>query len=248
MPIGSQMVLARSRRRFERRPVALLACALVGAALFASTGWGATSGTVTPNATVLGTLALTAPTALSTAPTVCGNAVAPLDTDDCTDVTFTGGSTPVLTLGSLAGSDVQAGALTWHVTTTNPSGYRLVMENAGAAPVLRSSSSSISDLSAVTLTAADALDDTTGFGVAMGNATDDDEGAVAYSGSPWIGAGGAQGELYSGIPVSGVLVAQRTGPRSNDAITASFAASSVVGSQPDPGSYSGTVRVTASAL
>ncbi|MCW2922297.1 MAG: hypothetical protein JWL76_2171 [Thermoleophilia bacterium] len=231
------------------RLVAAFVGVLASVALVASgTGFGATDSTQLPSANVVGTLALTDPAAKSADPPVCTDAAAPLDTDNCGDVTFSGtGSGKVLKLGSLSGSDVQAGSLRWTVTTTNVTGYRVHMSNVGAAPLLRSAGSTIADMSTGPLVAASAVDDATHFGVAMGDPAADNEGAVSYTGSPWV-TGGQQGELFSGIPTSGMVVAERTSAQTADPFTATFAAASVASAQPAPGSYAGTVRVVASAL
>lgn len=221
---------------------------LVAAALMASgTGFGATNSTQLPSANVVGTLSLTDPGAKNADPPLCTDAGAPLDTDNCSDVTFSGGSNKVLRLGALSGSDVQAGSLTWRVTTTNPTGYRVHMSNVGAAPLMRSSASTIADMSTGPLVAASSVDDATHFGVAMGDPAADNEGAVSYPSSPWV-AGGQQGELFSGIPVSSMVVAERASAQTNDPFTATFAIASTAGAQPAPGSYAGTVRLVASAL
>jgi hypothetical protein len=238
--------LARLFRLFRRPAVAvgvLTALVLVAA----GTGFGATDSTQLPSANVVGTLSLTDPAAKSADPPVCTDAGAPLDTDNCGDVTFTGGSSKVLRLGSLSGSDVQAASLRWTVTTTNATGYRVHMSNVGAAPLLRSAGSTIPDMSTGPLVPAGAVDDATHFGVAMGDPAADNEGAVSYTGSPWV-TGGQQGELFSGIPASGMVVAERTGARTADPFTATFAVASVASAQPASGSYAGTVRVVASAL
>lgn len=242
-------VAARSRLRAIPGPrvAALLLALLASVAAFASTGLGAASSTQLPTASVVGTLSMTDPVGKSADPPVCGNALAPLDTDDCTDVTFAPGASPVLSLGSLAGTDVQAGSLRWTVTTTNPLGYQVVMENAGAAPLLRSATSSIPDMQTSPLVPAASVDDATHFGVAMGDPAADNESAVDYPGSPWVTAG-QQGERFSGIPVGGMVVARQSTPQTNDPFTATFAVASIAQQQPATGSYAGTVRVTASAL
>lgn len=239
------MLPALTRRLTTPRACAMLVCAVIGAALFASSGFGATSSTQSPTANVVGTLSLTDPTAIGAAPPVCTDAVAPLDTDDCRDVTFAGGPSQALRLGALTGSDVQAGSLRWSVTTTNPTGYRVLMSNAGAAPLLRSGSNTIADMPSSPLVPAASVDDATHFGVAMGDPGADNESAVP---TDWETPAGQQGELFSGIPASGMVVAQRGTPQSNDPFTATFAAAAVAGQQPAPGSYAGTVRLVASAL
>jgi hypothetical protein len=226
---------------------------LVGALLLvafaaSATGFGATASTQLPNANVVGTLSLSDPTTKNADPAVCTDAVAALDTDNCGDVGFSGsGAAKVLDLGDLSGTDVQAGSLTWTVTTTNPTGFAVRMSNAGAAPLLRSSSSTIPDMPTSPLVAQGAVDDSTHFGVAMGNAATDAEGAVSFAGSPWE-TGGQQAELFSGIPAAGMDVCRRTSAQTNDPCTATFAVASVSSQPPTPGAYAGTVRLTASAL
>lgn len=242
------MTHALARPKLLRHPVAVLLSALACACvLLGATGFGATTSTQTPSANVVGVLALTDPTAKSADPPVCTDALAPLDTDDCGDVTFTGGATKLLNLGALSGSDVQAGSLRWTVTTTNPTGYRVHMSNAGAAPLLQGSAGSIADMQTSPLVPASAVDDATHFGVAMGDPAADNESAVAFTGSPWVNAG-QQGELFSGIPAAGMVVAERLTPQANDPFTATFAVAAVIGQQPTPGTYSGTVRLVASAI
>lgn len=242
------MTHALARRARARRAPALLAGTLACILLAAcATGFGASTSTQLPNATVFGTLSLTDPAAKSADPPVCTDAIAPLDTDNCADVTFTPGATKVLRLGSLSGSDVQAGSLTWLVSTTNPTGYRVHMSNAGAAPLLRSASATIADMPTSPLVPAGSVDDATAFGVAMGSAAADNENAVDYVGSPWV-TGGQQGELFSGIPAGGMVVAERGTAQTNDPITATFAVAATASQQPTNGSYAGTVRIVASAL
>jgi hypothetical protein len=231
------------------RAASALVGLLVVAALWASaTGFGATASTQLPNANVLGTLSMSDPTSKAADPALCTDAVAPLDTDNCGDVAFSGsGASKVLKLGSLSGTDVQAGSLTWKVTTTNPTGYVVRLSNAGTAPLLRSASSTIPDMATSPLVALAAVDDATHFGVAMGDGATDAEGAVNYAGSPWV-TGGQQAELYSGIPAAGMDVCRRMTAQNDDPCTATFAAASISSQPPTPGSYAGTVRMVASAL
>jgi hypothetical protein len=224
----------------------LVALALV-AITCAGTGFGATSATVNPTANVLGTISLTDPVALDATPPVCTDALAPLDTDDCADVAFTPGVSKTLKLGSLSGTDVQAGALRWMVTTSSATGYRVHMSNAGSAPLLRSSGGSIADMQTSPLVPAGSVDDATHFGVAMGDAAADNQSAVDFPGSPWVN-GAQQGELFSGIPVAGMVVAERSTPQTNDPFTATFAVAAIASQQPAPGSYAGTVRITAGII
>lgn len=242
------MTHAIARTMPSRRAATALLCMLAAiAVLTAATGFGATSTTQLPSANVVGTISLTDPAAKSAEPPICTDALAPLDTDDCGDVSFTAGGAKVLKLGSLTGSDVQAGSLRWTVTTTSPTGYRVHMSNPGAAPLLRGTGGTIPDMPTGTLVPAGSVDDGTFFGVAMGDPHADNEGAVAFAGSPWV-TGGQQGELFSGIPASGMVVAERSGAQTNDPFTATFAAASAAGQQPAPGSYAGTVRIVASII
>lgn len=221
--------------------VGVLACLV----LYASSGFGATSTMQLPSANVLGTLSMTDPTALGTAPPICTDALAPLDTDDCTDVSFTPGATKVLRLGSLSGSDVQAGSLRWLVTTTNTTGYVVRMSNAGTAPLLRSASATIPDMQTSPLVPAASVDDATHFGVAMGDPFADNEASIPSS---WVTGGGQQGELFSGIPTTPFDIATRTTAQADDPFTATFAVASIASQPPAPGSYAGTVRVVASII
>jgi hypothetical protein len=231
-----------------RRPAVLVGMLATVALATSATGFGATDSTQLPSANVVGTLALTDPAVKSADPPVCTDAVAPLDTDNCGDVAFVGGSSKVLKLGSLSGTDVQAGSLRWTVTTTNSTGYRVHMSNIGAAPLLRSSSSTIADMPYLPSTvASSAVDDSTHFGVAMGDPAADGEGAVSFTGSPWV-TGGQQGEVFAGIPTTGMVVAERSSAQTADPFTATFAAASVASAQPTAGSYAGTVRIVASAI
>lgn len=233
--------------RIRHASVGLLATLACVALLACASGFGASSATPLVTANVLSTISLTDPGAKSADPPLCTDAVAPLDTDNCADVTFTPGATNVLKLGALAGSDVQAGSLRWMVSTTSPTGYVVRMSNAGAAPVLRSASSSIADMQSSPLVPTASVDDITAFGVAMGDPATDNEAAVDFPGSPWV-ASGQQGELFSGIPVSGMEIAKRTTPQSNDPFTATFAVAATAGQQPAIGSYAGTVRIVASIV
>jgi hypothetical protein len=239
--------LARSRPT-RRTLVALAALAASALVLASATGFGATGSTQTPSATLLGMLALTDPVAKSADPPVCTAALAPLDTDGCADVAFAGGASKVLDLGSVSGSDVQAGSLRWQVTTTNPFGYRVHMSNAGPAPLLQGTAGSIPDMSTSPMVPAAAVDDSTHFGVAMGNPATSNESAVSYGGSPWVLGDGTQGAVFSGIPTGGMVIAERTTAQANDPFTATFAVAAIAGQQPAPGSYAGTVRIVASAL
>lgn len=226
--------------------MALLGLLVAVGALSSATGFGATSSTVTPTANVVSTISLTDPVAKAADPPVCTDAVAPLDTDDCGDVTFTPGASRTLKLGSLSGSDVQAGSLRWQVSTTSPTGYVVRMSNAGTAPLLRSSTGTIPDMGSGV--AATAVDDSTAFGVAWGDPGADNEGAVGFAGSPWVTGAGQQGELFSGISTTAVDVARRTTPQTNDPFTGTFAVAAVASSQPTPGSYAGTMRLVASII
>lgn len=250
VPIQTRMRRARSTMLPTPRTglvlLALLACAGMTTA---ATGFGATSATRAPEANLLATISLSDPVALGATPPVCTDALAPLDTDDCAGASFTPGASKVLSLGPLTGTDVQAASLQWKVTTTGTSGYVVHMSNPGTSPVLRSSDGTIGDISTTNLVPATALDDGTHFGVAMGDPAGDDEDAVDYSGSPWVTSGGEQGAIFSGIPTgSGMVVARRGAAIANDPITATFAASQISGQQAAPGSYAGSVRLTASVV
>ena len=234
-------------RSRSRRILLIPACLVVAAIAASGTGFGASSGTSGASANLVGTLSMTDPTAVATTNPVCTRAVATNDTDGCGDVTYVGSPQRVLGLGALTGSDVQAGSLTWRVTTTNPAGYVVHRSNPGAAPLLRSSGGNIADMPGAPIPAT-AVDDATHFGVAMGDAGSDGEGAVSFGGSPWITSAGQQGELFRSVPTGGMIVAQRTSPQSSDPVMATFAAASIAGSPPAPGAYSGTVQVIASAL
>jgi hypothetical protein len=228
-----------------RRTSLLAAVALSAIVGVAGTGIGATTATVAPSATVLGTLSLAEPTSKESDPPLCTNALAPLDTDDCTDVTFGGSSPRVLNLGALSGTDVQAASLRWRVSTTNPTGYRVVMSNPGSAPLLRTTGgASIADMPTSPLVPAASVPGATAFGVALGDPATDSEGAVPPA---WASAG-QQGELFSGIPAAGMVVAERGGAATSDPFTATFAAAAIASSPPSAGAYAGTVRVTATAL
>lgn len=238
-------------RRSPSRPPAT-ACAALLAALLAlaasATGFGASDATVTPSTQIVGMLALTEPSAKSADPPLCTDALAPLDADDCADVSYVGGSAKALRLGSLAGTDVQAASLRWQVTTTNPFGYSVQLSNPGPAPFLRGAAGSIPDMQvAAPFVTAAAVDDATHFGFAVGDPHADNEAAVDFVGSPWV-QGGQQGEVFSGVPTAPVEIARRTNAQANDPFTITFAAASIAQQQPATGSYSGTVRIVASAL
>jgi hypothetical protein len=244
------MTRALARPRPTRRPLVALAALAASALMLASaTGFGATGSTQTPSARLLGMLALTDPVAKGADPPVCTPALAPLDTNGCAGVTFTGEPAKVLNLGSVSGSDVQAGSLRWQVTTTNPFGYRVHMSNAGPAPLLQGPAGSIPDMQTAPMVPAAAVDDSTHFGVAMGNPATNNESAVSYVGSPWVLGDGTQGAVFSGIPTGGgIVIAERMTAQANDPFTATFAVAAIASQQPAPGSYAGTVRIVASAL
>lgn len=248
LPIRTVMKHALIRMpRPGRAATALLAMLALVALLTSATGFGATTSDQAPTANVLATISLTDPAAKSADPPVCTDALAPLDTDDCGDVSYVGDASKVLRLGALSGSDVQAGSLRWLVTTTSHTGYVVRMSNPGAAPLLRSATGTIPDMQSSPPVVASAVDDATHFGVAMGDPAADNEAAVDFAGSPWV-TGGQQGELFAGIPAAGMDVARRTTPQANDPLTATFAVASVAGQPPTPGSYSGTVRLVASII
>lgn len=246
MPIWTEMLTRTPRKPSLHRRLTLIgACLGVFALAAAGTGFGATSGSEDVSANLIGSLSMSEPVAAAPNP-ICTRTVAPTDTDGCTGVAYNGGADHVLNLGSLSSTDVQAGSLTWRVTTTNPAGYTVRMSNTGAAPMLHSSAGNIADFPATPISASAAVG-TTGFGVAMGDAAADSEGAVAFPSSPWL-SGGHQGAMFAGIPAAGITIAQRSTATASDPFTATFAASSVASSAPAAGSYSGTVSVIASAL
>jgi hypothetical protein len=231
------------------RASAVLAClAVLAAFASAATGFGASSSSQNATANVLATISLTDPSAKAADPPVCTDALAPLDTDNCADTTFTPGASQVLRLGALSGSDVQAGSLSWSVTTTSPTGYRVYLSNAGAAPFLRGTAGSIPDMQTAPLVPASAVDDATHFGVALGDAASDNQAAVDFPGSPWVTATSQPGELFSGITTSAMKIAERTTPQSNDPFTLTFAAASIASQPPAPGSYAGTANLVASVI
>lgn len=225
----------------------ILACFVLFAAIASGTGFGASTGSIDSTATLASTLTLTDPASLGAQNPVCTSAAAPADTDGCGDVTYSPTPTPVLSLGALSGNDVQAGSLTWGVTTTSPTGYTVTLSNAsGSAPMLKSPAGNIADVSDSPI-AAGALAGATQFGVAMGNAATDGETAVNFLGSPWVG-GGQQGELFRGIPVGGMLIAKSTTAAANDPFTTTFAAASVASAAPAAGAYTGSVKLVASSV
>lgn len=241
---------ALTRRRPSRISLTAQLLLLGGAivVLASGSGFGATTGTLNPSTNLVGMLALTEPSTKSTDPPVCTSALASLDTDACSDVTYVGGASNVLRLGELAGSDVQAASLKWQVTTTNPFGYTVQISNAGSAPFLQGSAGSIPDMqTAPPLVPAASVDDGTHFGFAVGDPHLDNEASVDFPGSPWVQAG-QQGELFSGVPTTPVEIARRTNAQSSDPFTLTFAAASVAQQQPATGSYAGTIRIVASAL
>src|SRR5690606_17351455 len=162
------------------------------------------------------------------------------------DVTFSPGVGKQLSLGDLTGTDVQAGALRWSVSTTSPTGYRVRMSNAGAAPLLQGAAGSIPDMSS--FVPASSVQDATHFGVAMGDAASDGEGADASTGLPWVTASGQHGERFTGIPTGGMIVAERNAAATNDPFTATFAVASTPAAPPASGTYAGLVRLVASII
>lgn len=230
------------------RTAGLVIAATLAAFLVGGTGFGASSGTITPSANVVGSLSLIEPTAKSADPPLCTDSLAPVDTDDCTDVSFAAGPPRTLRLGSLTGADVQAGALTYRVTTTNPTGYVVHALNPGTAPLLRGSAGSIPDMPASPMTPAAAVPNSTHAGIAVGDPIADAEGAVAFPGSPWVTASGQQGELFRGVPSSGMIVAERTSAQLNDPFTLTLVAASTPSAQPPAGSMAGTINLVASSL
>lgn len=236
-------MLSRTRRtpNLRRRLTVVASCLVAFAVVASGTGMGAATSNRDVSTTLVGSLSMSEPVAAAANP-ICSR---PVDTDACSAVSFLGGAERVLSLGSLSGTDVEAGSLTWRVTTTNPAGYTVRMSNVGAAPLLRGTAGAIADYPSAPVSA-DAAAGMTGFGVAMGSAGAP-EPAVGYPSSPWVGAAG-QGSMFAGIPGAGIKVAERNTATASDPFTATFAASSVPGSAPAAGSYSGTVSVVASAL
>ena len=225
--------------------LSLLALSIVVLVLCSETGFGATSASRDVTANVLGTLTLTDPVAKNADPPVCTKAVVAVDTDACDDVTYAPGDPDVLSLGALSGADVQAASLTWKVTTTSRTGYVIRIQNAGAAPFLRADENSIADIPADRRVAGKDLVGATQFGIAVGNAAADDEGAVT---SAWLGEGGAQGELFATLPTQPVDIGTRATPQTDDPVSVTFAAAAASGTAPAQGAYSGVVRVSASIL
>jgi hypothetical protein len=249
MPIPAGMLHALVSLLAPPRRAAAFVGVLTLLALFASTGFGANSAVILPGASIDSSLTLTDPSAQGATPPVCTDAVSPLDTDDCSDVSYSAATPRTLRLGSLSGTDVQAASLRWLVTTTHPSGYTVRMTNPTTGPLLRSTTSSIPDMQSSPTVPATAVDDATHFGVALGDPGTDNEAAVDFTSSPWVTASGQQGELFRGIPSgSDIVVAERITPQVNDPFTATFALASVAGQQPVAGSYAGTVRLTASVI
>ena len=83
--------------------------------------------------------------------------------------------------------------------------------------------------------------------LAAGDAAGHSEASVNYAGTPWgtTGGSGTQGTLYRGIPLGGMTVAERTSAQAMDPFTLVFSAVSVASQPAAPGSYAGTVRLTA---
>ncbi|MBC7461291.1 MAG: hypothetical protein H7287_08005 [Thermoleophilia bacterium] len=228
--------------------VAGLLIAFVVAALAASgTGFGASSGTVAPSANVIGTLSLSDPTTLEPNTPLCTRQLAPLDTDGCTDTTFASGP-PTLGLGSLTGADVQAGRLTWKVSTTNPLGYVVHVRNAGTAPLLHAGTGGIPDMQSSPMVPASAVPNSTHAGIAVGDPIADNQASVNYPGSPWVTSAGAQGELFRGVPTTSIVVAQRTTAQVGDPVSISLAAAQVPSALAPSGSLTASLSIIASAL
>ncbi|MCW2949392.1 MAG: hypothetical protein JWN41_405 [Thermoleophilia bacterium] len=226
----------------------MIIAGLVAVAAVGGTGFGASKVTLVPTAAIIGTLSMTSPTALSSSLSpVCTKAVATLDTDACSDVSFAAGPPLSLSLGTLSGADVQAGTLTWKVSTTNPAGYVVHVLNPGPAPFIHGAGGGIPDMSAAPIPAS-AVDKATHAGIAVGDPTTDGEASVSFAGSPWVTASGQQGELFRGVPTAGLVVAQRTTPQLDDPVTITIAAASVPSSLPPAGGLDATLSVIASAL
>lgn len=234
-------------KHYQLQIPAVFLCLLLAIVAASGTGFGANTSTQTVSAQLQSTISMSNPDSVSTAIPLCTKTLAPADTDACNDVTFTTAPAQALSLGSLSGADVQAGALTWRVTTTNPAGYVVRMSNAGSAPVMRSSAGTIADMPDTPISAS-AVAGSTHFGVAMGNPSTNNETSVSFAGSPWVTSSGQQGSLFRSVPVSGMVVAQKTAPATNEPFTATFAAASIVKAIPPTGAYSGNVSVVASTL
>jgi hypothetical protein len=98
------------------------------------------------------------------------------------------------------------------------------------------------------MTPAAAVPNATQAGIAVGDPSSDAEGSVAFPGSPWVTAGGQQGELFRGVPTVGMVVAQRTSAQTNDPFTLTLTAASVPSAQPPAGSLAGSINLVASAI
>lgn len=218
------------------RAAGWLLLAMTCLALVSGTGIGASSSTVVPYINVDQSISITDPTATNVAPAVTNGA------------TWTPGAPDVLNLGELSGSEVASASLTWKVSTNSLGGYTVLLSNPGAAPVMQpGGASGIDDMGS---TPAAIVTTTSAFGVAVGDAVGHAEGSTNYAANPWgtTGGGGTQGTLYRGVPVAGMQVAQRGAPVSSDPVTLNFAAVSAASDLPAMGVYSGTVRLTATAL
>lgn len=235
-------------RVLPRRKVAVpVVVGILTMALASGTGFGASAATDQVTANVLSTISLTSPTALDSVPPVCGTAVSALNADGC-PATYAAGATDTLQLGELAVTDVEARRLTWKVTTTSTTGYSVQLRNTSPGDVLQSASDTIPDMPASPMTPAAAVDTATQFGVAAGDPESDNQASVSFGGSPWESTSGQQGELFRGIPSTGIVVAQRTTPQVNDPFSLTFAAASVFSDQPKNGEYTGLLRLTASTI
>lgn len=223
---------ARPRWRASRSPLLIATFALLGAALLATTGWGATSATVTPTTQVDPTISITEPTALDAG---------------TTGTSWVSGSPSTIVLGSLRGQQQASATATWKVTTNNPTGYLAQLQNTGSGAVLHGpGSESFPDMGTTPAAIAAA---TSAFGVAVGSPTSHAQVAPGnLAGTPWGTTGGTQGTLFAGVPSTGVSVGSAAAAITDDPITLTMAAN-LSSTQPLPAvAYSGTLRMTATTL
>lgn len=230
------------------------ACVIVAALALvaAGTGFGAASGTsssVIVTGTLEDTMQITDPTGL--------------ESGSSTGTSFASGATSIVDLGRLnTAPQLQLAAATWEFSTTASAGYTAWLE-ASSSPALQNSGTGTdfpdmctvggggcpATCVAATCSSTDA-GVARGFGVAIGNASSHNQGAVT---STWgtQGGSGTQGTLFGGVPdAGGVVIAQRTSSQTNDPVTISFAARQGLESNgiQEAGSYSGTFQVRASSL
>ena len=217
----------------------LLALIMTAVAAFAAgTGIGAAP-PVTVTTNVLPTISLSDPAAINPSPAPSADAV------------WTGGTPDILNFGEIGPAETGEASLTWTVTTDNPTGYQLTVSNAsGVAPMLKSGSNSIDDMS-TTPTNRTSLMTQTQFGFSAGDRVGHSQASVNYAASPWgtTGGAGTQGELYRSIPVGGTKAAEQVaGPLTNDPVTLNFLMIHSASDSPAAGSYAGTLQVTASTI